>query len=61
MLVRHARQGEDLADLARRWVSLRKVYQPSEEHAEWYRNRFAVYETLYPQLRTIIDHPTFRA
>jgi xylulokinase len=53
MLARAADTGENLTDLARRWVRLTEVVDPNPSNAAYYRDRFQAYLELYPVLRRL--------
>lgn len=59
MLVKQAAGGGSVADLAAKWVSVRAVYEPDGRHADWYRRRYELYETLYPSLSKLLSDETF--
>ncbi|MBI5724501.1 MAG: hypothetical protein HZA50_11120 [Planctomycetes bacterium] len=57
MLVRRALEGDDLSQLAGRWVSVRSRYNPRPQFVDWYNSRFELYRRLYPQLRELLSSP----
>jgi len=54
MLARAADSGENITDLAKRWVRIADVVEPNPSKAAFYNDRFPSYLDLYPALKRLI-------
>jgi len=53
LLAAAADRGAAVADLADRWVKLSTVKRPRPDRAEWYAERFSLYQQVRPALRAL--------